>query len=901
MVSTKSNGYIFHVISHTHWDREWYCSFQNFRMKFVKLVDNLLDLLEQDEKFRYFHMDAQTLILKDYLEIRPEKEERLRRLIKSGRILIGPWFVQNDETLVSGESTIRNLLYGARLCDEFETEAMKVGYLPDQFGHISQIPQILRGFDIDNFVSGRGFDAHRHRVAEFIWKGADGSELLAISMPFWYNNAQRFPEEPEKTVKILDRIKRNLEPLVGTRHLLLMNGVDHLEAQENLSSVLNSVSPLLEDGDTIIHSTLPEYIDAVRKEIGNLTILEGELREGVDNSILAGTLSSRVYLKQLNDECELLLEKWAEPTTIWTHMAQIDNDVQSYLDLAWMTLIQNHPHDSICGCSIDRVHKDMLQRFSTTSEIADELTADNLRKLNSLIDKSGFCEDDILISIYNPSRACSNQVIETDIPFLVRDNVRDFAISGPSGEEIEYELVDQANTSMMNIDPINLPSTHRVNSTRVRFVARNLPAFGYTSYRVCPHATGRRMRIQTNTSHNQMENEFLKVSINSNGSIDLYDKDSSKLYKGLLVFEDVGEAGNSYIYATPSNDKLYTTHGCGATISKLVDSSLVQTFAVELDWELPKEISYDYRTRSDETVTCKLRSELTLRKDSKLLEVRTSIDNKAKGHRLRVLFPTDLDADYSWAGSQFDIVKRHWSYGTEWARSSNTHPNHKFVDVNDSNKGLAIINLGLHEYELLGDARRTLALTLLRCTNRISFSDPEYPLTSWMVPEAECLGVTEFKYAIYPHKGDHLESEVYQVSDQYLSGLNVVVTPLNKRKWVEGRPWVQDQDIEGIFFRPDPLDTLPRLPRENSFLELAGDDLLISTVKKKEKGDNLIIRVFNISNECRKGSLRLSNNVADAWLVDLAEDRIAEIDNTEDTVTFDVGPKKIVTIELELA
>lgn len=917
MVS-KQDNVVFHVISHTHWDREWYCSFQNFRTKLVKLVDNLLDLMEQDKGFKYFHMDAQTLILKDYLEIRPENEKRLRKLIKSGRILIGPWYVQNDENLVSGESTIRNLLYGAKLCRKFETEPMEIGYLPDQFGHISQIPQILQGFDIDNFISGRGFDAHSHKTVEFEWKGPDGSRLLGISLPFWYNNAQRFPEKPEHTVKILKRIKDNFKPIATTRHLLLMNGVDHLEAQENLSWILASVAPLLENGDVIIHSTFPDYVKAAKEEIGNLATFEGELREGVDGSILASTLSTRVYLKQMNDKCELLLEKWAEPTKTWTHMAHIPNTVQSYLDLAWMTLMQNHAHDSICGCSIDRVHKDMLQRFSTASEIAEEVCKENLEQLNSLIDKDGFCSDDILLAIYNPAAARSNQVIEASIPFLYDDKVQTFAIIGPDGEDVEYELVDKANIAMVNTDPINLPVTHKVINTQVRFVAKDLPAYGYASYKICPHKAGKVMKVQdnTNTCGNEMEietkmeikmeNEFLRVTFNPNGSINLFDKESNKTFTDLLLFEDTGEAGDSYIHIDPPDNKIYTTHKCNAKISKLVDSSLVQTFAIDFDWELPKEISRDRRTRSNETVTCKIHSELTLKKNSRLLEIKTIIDNRAKDHRLRILFPTNLDTDHSWAGSQFDIVKRHWSYGSEWNRSSNIHPNHKFVDINDSSTGLAVINLGLHEYELLGDAQRTLALTLLRCTDLINTTgqidsfDPEYIVPDWVIPDAQCLGNNEFNYAIYPHKGDHLTAKTYQMTEQHLAGLNVVTMPLNKRKWIDGRPWVQDKEIDAIFLRPDPLASLPRLPRKKSFLELFGDDLLISAVKTREQNDNLIIRIFNVSDEKRDARLVLGSNIKNAYLVNLAENRIGKPDYTENTVAFDVGPKKIITIELEL-
>ncbi len=188
-----------HVVSHTHWDREWYLPFQQFRLRLVDLIDRLLHLMDSDPDFRYFNLDAQTIVLEDYLQIKPENRERLENYIHEGRITVGPWYELNDEFLTSGEATVRSLLEGHRIADEFGA-CMKIGYLPDQFGNISQMPQILRGFGIDNAVVGRGYHLGGHRKMEFWWEAPDGSRVLTSLMAFWYNNAQRFPADPERAL-----------------------------------------------------------------------------------------------------------------------------------------------------------------------------------------------------------------------------------------------------------------------------------------------------------------------------------------------------------------------------------------------------------------------------------------------------------------------------------------------------------------------------------------------------------------------------------------------------------------------------------------------------------------------------------------------------------------------------
>ena len=299
-----------HVISHTHWDREWYNTFQQFRMKLVDLIDHLLEILEKDPNFKYFNLDGQTIVLEDYLQIRPEKRKILEEHIREGRILVGPWYQLNDEYLVSGESTIRSLLIGTRIAKEFGA-VMKVGYLPDQFGNISQMPQIFAGFGIDNAIFGRGLQLCNDRKMEFWWESPDGTKVLTSLMAYWYNNAMRFPADTDAALAFTQEIKERMEKVSAVDALLLMNGVDHMEAQPNLSGILERVNEKLE-GAKLVHSTLPQYMDDVKRYVeANSTALDtikGELREDRGASVLAGTLSSRMYIKQANEDSQTLMK-----------------------------------------------------------------------------------------------------------------------------------------------------------------------------------------------------------------------------------------------------------------------------------------------------------------------------------------------------------------------------------------------------------------------------------------------------------------------------------------------------------------------------------------------------------------------------------------------------------------
>jgi len=328
-----------HVISHTHWDREWYLTFQQFRLKLIDLIDNLLSILENDPHYLYFHLDGQTVILEDYFEMRPENKDRFKKFVEEGRILIGPWYVLCDEFLVSGESVVRNLLLGFRMAQEYGN-VMKIGYVIDAFGHISQMPQILQGFEIDNAIMWRGVGGPTFR-SEFYWRAPDGSQVLAYKVPDGggYCYGINLPADPQLLKEKLSEIMTERSQHTALNHLLLMNGCDHIEPQPDLSTILKQANDVLENV-AVVHDTLPNFFNLLKLKVSHFTPLNGELRDNQFVNLLCGTISTRMYLKQQNNWTQTLLEKYAEPLAA---MSWIFNGYypQAKIWQSWKYLLRN--------------------------------------------------------------------------------------------------------------------------------------------------------------------------------------------------------------------------------------------------------------------------------------------------------------------------------------------------------------------------------------------------------------------------------------------------------------------------------------------------------------------------------------------------------------------------------
>lgn len=446
-----------HIVSHTHWDREWYKTFQQFRLQLVHLVDNLLVILDQNPEYLHFMLDGQTIVLEDYLQMRMANLPLLQKYIQQQRILIGPWYILPDEYLVSPEATIRNLMIGRQICSLFG-QRMMIGYIPDPFGHIGQMPQILKGFHMDTACLWRGVPPDFPTLLR--WQGPDSSSVLLAHLYDGYGNIAEWPApDPDQSLMDLNMQVDRLEALNPTSHFLLMRGSDHLEPRPELPEHIRYYNQHETSARRALHSTLPAYLAAETDEIEekeiNLQTLTGELRDPQKAHMLPGVLSARMWIKQRNHYCETMLERWVEPFSTWAELlkrghdaflpqkhheksARI-NDPGPLIHQAWKLLISNHPHDSICGCSIDETHADMISRFDQVDQIAEALTQQSLKAIISEVNtrKPEFDNKLAAVTVFNASPYPKTDLVSVSIDLPEENAV--IRLVDQQGEELPCE------------------------------------------------------------------------------------------------------------------------------------------------------------------------------------------------------------------------------------------------------------------------------------------------------------------------------------------------------------------------------------------------------------------------------------------------------------------------------
>lgn len=371
------------ILSHTHWDRQWYRTVQEFRLYLGKMMDKLLELFREDPDFRFFHLDGQTAIIQDYLELRPWKRDEIVRLVREGKLKIGPWFLQPDTFLVSGEGLIRNLLKGSRYAMSMGG-SMSVGWLPDSFGHNSQMPQILKNFGICSFLFSRGLgDQFEGKAGEFVWEAPNGDTVLAVlqqggyygggnlAYPFFWGDTDSMRPDRTIALKRVERLKALYEKHSVSDVIPIWNGADHMAPEVTLSETIRSLDSNL-PGCRVIHGAIEHYMETLEARQGSLPKTGGELRGARYEPILSSVLSSRMPIKQRNYRIERMLERLTEPLSTAASIFGAAYP-RSELEDGWDGVLKNHFHDAICGCSIDQAHKEMEYGFEKAEQTAREL------------------------------------------------------------------------------------------------------------------------------------------------------------------------------------------------------------------------------------------------------------------------------------------------------------------------------------------------------------------------------------------------------------------------------------------------------------------------------------------------------------------------------------------------
>ena len=786
-----------HVVPHTHWDREWYFPFQRFRMTLVDLVDRLLVLMEADERY-VFTLDGQLATIDDYLEIRPENEQRIRALVEAGRLAIGPWQILVDEFLVSGESMVRNLQLGLRRAEELGG-AMRIGYLPDMFGHVAQMPQLLRRAGLDCAVVWRGVPAAIDHHA-FLWTGLDGSEIQAEYLVGGYGAAAYVFDDPELVDASLEQFATALEPFFAGDELLAMVGTDHKLPMPNLVDQIER----LNDRDRRFRLRLATLGDYLARPNGNgaMPRWEGELRSGARANLLMGVTSARIDLKAACARTERLLERYAEPL----QAVHGDGWPREFVELAWRRVIDNSAHDSICGCSADEVSEQVLVRYAEAGQIATELVRRAAATVAENVPEGAF-------AILNPSPEARADLVELDIsipegdvalelperafvpvqvlsrrePLLAEDSILGEEIGSWVGRRLHgRELFGfwlnritvagrvvtlEVDDTPEPVDPVSLADQivavtgvapeeewriRIVASPRARIVAR-IPAgpLGWTAARIVAAKADGAVRAEGR----RLSNGLVDVEVEESGTFRIGQ------LSGIGRLIDGGDCGDSYNYAPPASDELVERPEA-VSVELTAAGPVRGELTLIRTYRWPVGLASGCAARGAETADVSVTTRLELREDEPFVRVRIEFDNPAADHRLRVHVPLPRGATSSYAEGQFGVVERSGSPEGGWGEVPlATYPARGFVDAG----GLAVLLDHVSEYEVLDN--RELALTVLRSTGLISRAanpyrdDPAGPEIG--IPAAQLRGPRTFGFALYPHEGAWTDADVSGCAERY--------------------------------------------------------------------------------------------------------------------------------------
>ncbi len=734
----------FLVVPHTHWDREWYLPYEAFRLRLGKTLDDVLDTLDRDESFLSFTLDGQAIVLEDYVDVRPENEARLRALLVGGRLEVGPWYVLADELLVGGEALVRNLLLGRRVCRRFGAEPTRAGYAPDSFGHPAQFPQLLAGFGLRTFLFSRGLgDESADLGFVFRWRAA-GSEVIASAfLPHYDNFAELASAEEagDRIERIVDNFGGSLER-AGCDMILLANGSDHLPVQMELPEWCRELEQRF--GASV---QIGRYSD-FKPPTGDLPAFEGELVGGRLQNVLRGVNSARIYLKQANERAERRVLN-VETAAALRSLCDGSPFPHADLRLAWRDLLRNHPHDSICGCSCDEVHRDMLVRYEQLDRTIDAIASEALGHGRALVNTL-------------PYRR--RRLVETD---------------------------------------------------------------------------GRRMLVELGGFESRLPESVptpvdrLAIDAADDGTFSVTDCRSGRCFAGLHVVEDEPDAGDLYTFCSDGPARRADV----VSSSVVRDDDFVRELLIQL--ELP-----DIRVQTI----------VRLVRGGDRVEVRTTVDNRANDHRLRVHFPLETDEQIVRAESQFAIVRRPvspYQPRTDWVEPPAATA-HTLGAV--ALGPLAVLTKGLPEYEAGPDGVR---LTLLRCVGQISrpaglATRPLAAGPDTSTPEGQCHGTHVLEYALRFDADELTDAALIRTGQDY------------RTDFASGDPFEAPLAIEG--------------------------DVVFSCLKGAEDGDGFVLRVFNpnstserlrIREEARR--VRLDEEGGAAGELELASGAIA---------TYRLGPPR---------
>lgn len=883
-----------HIVPHTHWDREWYYTLEEFRFRLVRLLDLLIELMEQD-KIKYFILDGQTIALEDYLERRPENRERLKNLTESGRIFIGPWFTQPNIFMSCAEAQLRNLEFGRRDIEKWGG-ALDVNYMPDQFGFTSQLPQMMKGYGLNTMVGGRGMD--KGSDTYFVWSGADGTEVYACALPHSYINAHCISTNDEPVnfnvfgcnIRMAP-LKEQMDVILSERErcpapqLLALNGVDHMFPNPTMLETVEKINRDYPEVEAV-QSNFDLYLKDVRATLERpLYHKSGELRDPRENLILPASQSMRMDVKQKNIACEDALIRNAEPTLAVMKVLKQKKLPEADIDAAWKILLENHAHDSLCCANSEPSYREILSRYDKISDITRESLNDMDQHFIRLID--GMPDEAVVIK--NPSPFDRTEPVDFEIITAYWRNYAEPHLFA-DGREIPCRVNGVRCDTLLRF----VPFSGRVGELQVAIFSvtafpGTVPALGYKTLEIRGGGQHPRTVDGLVTSPSTMENDFLKVSVEPDATVTVTDKRNGNVYSGLNAFYDDGEAGNGFQHIAPYRDETFCSKGENMRLSVCENTPEEGVIRVSQTLSVPCSLSEDRLARSEEKAQVSVSTKIILKKGATRVEFQTEIDNTARDHRLRVAFPSDCDTDTAYCGQPFDVVKRpvqpenvNVLEAGDYEPYVGYHPMQDFCGIDDGKRGFTVA-AGLLEYEVL-PMRNTVALTLMRATDRLLVGVLNTG-SKFRLPAAQLLKKMTFGYSFIPQTAG------------YASAMRDVDASRHPLVAVQ-KDFLEEQSM------PDYVSPEKILPSSAGFIRVEGNAVMTSLRPSVKDGNLTVIRLFNPCESEQSVTAAVDGiyelKKAEAVRIDEEEKDVrTEISVSGNRISFRMSAKQIVTLRLE--
>lgn len=863
-----------HIVPHMHWDREWYFSTEESRILLVNNMKEIMDMLENNPDYPYFVMDGQTAILEDYLAVKPQDKERIKKLVEEGKLIIGSWYTQTDEMVVGGESIVRNLLYGIKDCGEFG-DYMKIGYLPDSFGQSAQMPQILNGFDIKHSMFWRGCSERKGTgKTEFNWTSDDGSEVVVQMLPLGYAIGKYLPTDIDALKNRMEKYFPVLDRGATTEHEILPNGHDQMPVQKNIFDVIEKLKELYPDREFFL-SRYENIFEQLEKE-SNRDTISGEFLDGKYMRVHRSIFSTRMDIKAANARIESKITNILEPLASISYSLGFEYH-HGLIELIWKEIMKNHAHDSIGCCCSDKVHKEIMNRFLLAEEKVDRLIEFYKRKITDAIS----CEKALdKLTIFNLMPYEREEIIRAQIITKMKsfemvndeDIKLDFQVIHK--EEIDAGLIDRQIVHYGNYDPFMI---YTIEFKDV------VPAMGYKTYLI---KESEFMIEKEYEAVNKIDNDFYEIEVNENGTLKILDKKMNKTFDNVLLMENGGDEGDEYDFSPLVDEKLIFNTHVKAEYS-IKKNKFNNEIKISYRLDVPKNIESRKNNNIDGYVDFNI--SINVPNDKARIDIVFDIDNQACDHRIRTYIPTNIASKFSVSDNQFGYIKRDvydeamdvWEKEGWDERPDSIYPMLTFVGLSDEEHGVAVLTNSTREFEIVGEKFDIIAITLFRSVGFLGKEEmvrrPGRPSGIKLpTPDSQLIGNITMDFAIATHEKSTLEANVANMAKQYLTPMVTYnKMPYNAMKL---------NDSEVI------------TPYSYSLLKQYDENLVLSVIKKAEKEEGLIIRMYNPNEYEESTNILFDRSIKEAVKANLNERKIEKINIEDNSIKVKCRKNQVQTI-----